>query len=214
MYQPKTYFYDNENEQARRLADEISQLLLRDIENRGRALLILPGGSSPRKLISLLAQLAIPWDRVQITVTDERCVSLDSENSNVGQIIRLFAEHGVSVAPVILSEKNVKSLNLPSTVTVLGMGLDGHIASLFPNQEWECEGRATIKATAPNKPKNRISLTMKTLMDTNHLILLVNRQDKWYICSEIMDNKEKDIPVGRLFHLAKDKLNLCVYIAK
>ncbi len=201
----KRFFYDNADMQAQRLADEIAALLLKDIRKRGVALLILAGGSSPCKLITNLAKKLLPWDNVQITLTDERRVPLDSEYSNYGQVVRLFKEQGVDIAPVSLLGDGIKSLNFPATVTVLGMGLDGHIASLFPAQNHSCEDSILINALAPAEPKSRISLTMEALLDTNHLILLVNGQGK----RDIIENKlDQDLPVSKLISLAKDNLRM------
>ncbi len=200
----KSFFYDNADMQAQSLADEIAELILDDVKKRDVALLILAGGSSPCKLITNLAKKPLPWGKIQVTLTDERRVPLDSEHSNYGQVVRLFKEQGVDIVPVSLLDDGIKSLNFPATVTVLGMGLDGHIASLFPAQNHSCKGGILINALAPAEPKSRVSLTMEALLDTNHLILLVNGQGK----RDIIENRlEQDLPVSTLVHLAKDNLH-------
>ncbi len=214
MPHPKIYFYDSADEQAKTLSEQITDRLLSDIKERGKALLILAGGSSPRKLISLLAKTKLSWDKIKITVTDERCVSLESKDSNVGQIIRLFLEQGVAINPITLTQENVESLDFPATVTVLGMGLDGHTASLFPKQSHSCGDALLVDALAPAEPKARKSLSMEALIDTKYLVLLVNGQDKWDICRNVIEGKNKELPVSKLFHLAKEKLSLCVCITK
>lgn len=220
MTQPKTYFYDDIDSQAQSLVDYIALALLEDIKNRGEALLILPGGTSPRALITMLAQNNLPWDKIQITVTDERCVPLEDEHSNIGQLKKLFVEQGSLLHPVALW--NDKMLDIgetdmllwPATVTVLGMGLDGHIASLFPEQDWSCENVKVLNATAPSEPRQRVSLSMEALASSSRLILLVNGDEKWNLYQRIEKSQCLGTPLGNLMDSVGSKLHVHVVAQK
>lgn len=220
MTQPKTFFYDDSDSQAQSLADYIALALLEDIKDRGEALLILPGGSSPRALITQLAQKKLPWGNIQVTVTDERCVPLESTHSNVGQIKQLFIEQGVPLSPIALWNDETRSINAiellpwPSTVTVLGMGLDGHIASLFPEQGWSCQNGRILEATAPSQPRQRVSLSMEVLASSPRLILLVNGDDKWKLYQRISKLQNSGTPLESLIDTVGNKLDVHVVTEK
>lgn len=214
MVECKTIFYDSLEAQVVALAKNIAEKLLRDIETRGTGLMIFPGGSSPKKLITALAQENLPWDKIQITTTDERCVPLDSAHSNAGQIISLFLEQGVVIKPISLwddgthSMTDIRQLVWPATITVIGMGEDGHIASLFPEQNWDAQDSLTLKATAPFEPKNRISLSMASLCNTADISLLVSNDKKYKLCQEIAAGQQKSLPLAQFITHASGKLTL------
>ena len=90
------------------------------------------------------------------------------------------------------------------------MGLDGHIASLFPNQNWFSKETQIIHAEAPSEPKKRISFNMETLLSSKHLILLVNGAEKWALYQRIVNGEAQGTPLGKLIDLARDKLRIHV----
>lgn len=214
MVECKTILNESLEAQALTLAKDIAEKLLRDIEARGTGLMILPGGSSPKKLITALAQENLPWDKIQITTTDERCVPLGSEYSNAGQITSLFLEQGVVIKPIALWDDGTQSmadilqLAWPATITVLGMGEDGHVASLFPEQDWDARGALTLKATAPSEPKNRISLSMEALCNAGEISLLVSNDKKYKLCQEITAGQQESLPLAQFIEHASGKLTL------
>ncbi len=216
MTQQNIFFHDDLDAQAQNLSNLISALLIEDIKEKGTALLVLPGGSSPRTLIGKLAQESLPWNKIQITATDERCVPLENVHSNVGQIKKLFAEQEVDITPMALWDENKKSrmdaslINFPATVTVLGMGGDGHIASLFPEQNWSNGNDLIIDALSPAEPCLRISLTMDTLASSKHIILLVNSDDKLSVFQRIKQEQYTQTPLARFLTLTNCRLHVHV----
>ena len=99
MSTPQIFSHTTFDAQAESLADKVSSMLQDSISKQDSAILILPGGSSPVKLITQLAQRQLPWGKIQITVTDERCVPIHDKQSNIGQIIRLFEEQNIFISP-------------------------------------------------------------------------------------------------------------------
>lgn len=202
---PNEYKYSSADDLARTLAGSIAG----DLQAEG--ILVLPGGSSPRLLISYLAQSDLDWSKITITTTDERCVSLDSADSNAGQIVRLFKEKNVHVQPFILWQdgriNDIQALGQAS-VTVLGMGTDGHIASIFPDTPEYEPGEDLIESRAPNPPHERISMTYERLENTKRLILILSGEEKRALYQRITNGEKQDLPLARLINNAKQELDI------
>lgn len=210
MTQPQIYLHTSLSAQTQSLAAQITKALVQDMAARDRAFLILPGGSSPCALISELAERTLDWDKIDVTVTDERCVPLDSLESNAGQITRLCAAQSLTLAPFDLASGPLDHLPWPASITVLGMGLDAHIASLFPDQDYSKADGKMIRTTAPNPPRARISLTMDALLETQKLILLVNSAEKWRLCQRISQGELANTPLAQIIKMAGDLLEIHV----
>ena len=201
MTSPEIFFYESVEAQAEALSEQIAVALMKDVDEKGEALLVLPGGSSPRVLISWLAQKDLPWEKVVVSVSDERCVPVKSEHSNIGQVIRLFSEQGreVNAAPMWdEGKKDLSSLPWPATAVVLGMGSDGHTASLFSGQEWVSGDDKVIETMAPFDPPRRVSLSMDVLTSAENLILLVNGDEKWDLFKRIEAGEYAGTPLEEL----------------
>lgn len=206
MTSPETFFYESVEAQGEALSELIAVALMKDVEEKGEALLVLPGGSSPRALITWLAQIELPWKKVQISVTDERCVPVKSEHSNIGQIIKLFSEQGreINAAPLWDDERGVRAdaraLNWPASAIVLGMGTDGHTASLFPGGEWGQGDDMVLETLAPFDPSRRVSFSMDVLTSAENLILLVNGDEKWDLFKRIEAGEYAGTPLEELIN--------------
>ncbi len=199
------------------LVESIAATLQKEADKNGRAMLVLPGGSSPRDLIKVLARQPLPWERIIVTTTDERCVPFTDEASNSGQIARLMAAEGILIEPVMLwrygeiNNEEIDMLVWPASVTVLGMGLDGHIASLFPGQSQQETRSRLISSRAPAPPHERVSMTLDALLDTGRLILLLPDEEKQKLYQEVSEGKHPDLPIAELFHAAGEKLEAVVF---
>ena len=204
MTAPVITFHATPSAMADALADSIAATLRAET---GPVRLTLPGGRSPQGLIKALATRDLPWDRLTFSTTDERVVPEDSPDNNATQIARLLAPRAITL--LRLSEAIEKPWN--STVTVLGMGMDAHIASLFPAMAPDDDNEGpVIPATAPAEPRARLSLTMPALMATKRLILLVPDREKWVLCRRLLDDIDSPLPLARLMRRAGDKLELHV----
>ena len=131
------------------LAEEISQKLKQEINNNGEATLLVSGGSTPKKLYEILSNTEIDWNNVSIGLIDERFVATDTDESNELLIKNTLLKNKAADAKFIGLVFSIKdyeenlniaiSKNTPFyksiTCSILGMGLDGHTASLFPNSE-------------------------------------------------------------------------------
>ena len=190
-----------------RSAEELADTVVSHLREAISPSLVLPGGSSPVALIRALGQKGLSWSDITITTTDERCVPENHEHNNLGQVKRLL--EGAEARFVSLQDENTV-FDSTFTVTVMGMGEDGHFASLFPDDDWEAKTGDIISAKAPVEPKDRLSLTLDRLLQTEHLYLLVNSRTKLELCEAVMNGEKSNLPIAKLFQRSQDKLQIYV----
>lgn len=173
------------------LASQVAELLRAGIKERGRASLVVSGGSTPVPFFAALSELALDWKQVTITLADERWVDPAAADSNE-RLVRLHllqnlaaAAHFVGLkteaATAVQGEKEcgdrLALLPRPFDVLILGMGNDGHTASLFPQASRLGEalaldsGRLCMAITPPAAPHERMTLTLPALLQSRRIIL-------------------------------------------
>lgn len=204
------------------LAAQVAAALRAGLASRPRASLALPGGRTPVPLFHALRSTPLEWSRVTITLTDERWVPETSPASNAALVRReLLAEHaaaatfitlyndaGSAVAGAKAAWRAVQEL-LPFDAVVLGMGADGHFASLFPGspglaQSLDVRGPPGLLAMrAPADPEERVSLNLATLAACRHLSLLVSGQDKLEVLERASAGGDPALPVAALLRLER-----------
>lgn len=173
-------------------AEKVTQYLKAAIANKGKASCILPGGSSPIKMMQHLSESTLSWKDVTIMPSDERLVPLDHPSNNAGQIQRCLMQNqacNTQLIPLVsdpvqqqqgFSEQQASQFSWPSDVTVLGMGEDGHTASLFPTTPIVNHALCQL-AEAPVAPHQRVSLTQQALLQSKQVVLLVTSEKKRHV---------------------------------
>ena len=207
------------------LAEAIAVRLQELLAEKGRALLAVPGGTTPAHFLATLGQHDLPWDRVTLLPTDERFVAADDEASNERMIRAQFAPladgradflsfhgHGsdIEAAAALLCAKLAPLP--PFDLLVSGMGADGHIASLFPGAETTFSAvpdSGIVVARPPGLPP-RLSLSPARLRDAGWASLLVSGGAKEAVLTEAAARKAP-LPVDML--LGREQ-GLDVYWAK
>jgi 6-phosphogluconolactonase len=173
---------------SRHLADDVADVLRQAVRERGRAVLAVPGGTTPREFLTLLGQHDLPWPSIMVLPTDERAVPPDDPRSNERMIreclpvapagfLPLRADGPLDEAATALA-KRVAALGLLDVV-VLGMGTDTHIASLFPEDRRleQAAGEGAPAVLAANL-EPRLSLAPLVLTSARWKALLIAGQDK------------------------------------
>jgi len=173
-------------------AQRIAKAIESGLADTPKASIVVTGGSTPEDCYRMLANTALSWGRVLITLSDDRCVPVDHDASNAGMIQRsLIANHAAEAELVTiydqdrperdqceLFETKLKSIHLPFEISLLGIGNDGHIASLFADVEQIAEGlnaesdRNCMLIETSASPHRRISLTMPAILNSRELLLL------------------------------------------
>ena len=179
------------------------------IAARGEFRLALSGGNTPRPVYETLAKGEQPWDKWVITFGDERCVPPDNEQSNylmakkslfdhapipAGNILRIRAE----AEPAVAAKEYEETLKQRAggegyyrhDLLLLGMGDDGHTASLFPGTEALKERERWVVANfVPKFDTFRITMTYPLLEASRHVCFLVNSKGKDAILEEVFSGK-------------------------
>lgn len=188
------------------LADELLKVLAESIEKYGNATLLLSGGSTPKGLFNKLSERKFPWEYITIGLVDERFVNNSSEYSNEKLIRETLIQNEAKEATFIpmvyddldeitnleLAQKAYEKLERLDAV-ILGMGDDGHTASIFPNDpvsEIAVNTQELIVSTkAPNSPTNRITCSLKFLQGSKRTFLFFTGENKLKVLNESVDKK-------------------------
>ena len=161
------------------------------ITEHGHFKLVLAGGSTPEKVYHLLAKANADWSRWFIYYGDERCLPIDHAERNSlmaeaaflskvsiphEQIFTIPAELGPELAAQHYHQVVAKAL--PFDMVLLGMGEDGHTASLFPGHQHNTDELTHAVYNSPKPPPERVSISAKGLSDTQQLIFLITGKNK------------------------------------
>ena len=166
----------------------------------------LPGGSTPFPIIrALIEQGGVGWKGRAIWPNDDRIVPEDHEASNTGKLRALLEPEGARIVPL------AEGAQPPHfRLTWLGMGPDGHIASLFPNTDPQIDDPQAIRRLTPDPlpahaPFDRITLTIPALVRTDAILFtLGGAADKRAVFDAAMRG-ENDLPIARLLRAARDR---------
>ncbi|MBK8375787.1 MAG: 6-phosphogluconolactonase [Sphingomonadales bacterium] len=207
------------------VAGDVAFIIESALDARGQALIALPGGNTPKPILEKLAQAPLRWKNVTIIPTDERLVPLDSPLSNVAMLAKIFLPKGARVLPYNSEAADYKlagsaanarlsDLHFPLDLVWLGMGADGHTASIFPGPDLEAafaagkDVRAIGVAPDPlpsEAPVNRVTLTPSAIASARTAMLVINGGEKRRVLEQAIDEGAKSaFPVGRLL----DKLTV------
>ena len=183
--------FNSAQQVAEAAADVIEQQASKAIRQRGEFKLVLAGGTTPRSCYQILAGRDLEWDRWKLFYGDERCLPVDDAERNHRMVEETGLAHKVLHHYIIPAElgstigaesyQELIQSQLPFDLVMLGMGEDGHTASLFPGQELHCEEPKTQVVAVHNSPKapaERISLSCSALQDCQLMLALVTGESK------------------------------------
>jgi len=154
------------------------------------------GGSTPLKVLALLGTRALDWSQVTIALTDDRCVPDDHPASNFAKLYAVLGHSGATF------ERLVEGMAVaPFDLVWLGMGEDGHVASLFPTMRALVRPGATVIATTPiplppEAPFDRLTLNPRALRASAAIILVVTGPAKRALIEQVLAGND-DYPVAQ-----------------
>lgn len=199
---------------AEQLAEAVFQALHEDLNHQQRALLVVSGGSTPVPFFKALAIKSLPWERIDVTLADERWVDEKSNDSNA-KLVRENLLQGDAAAATFVSltsaadtpeegveevAKRTASLAWPASVVILGMGGDGHTASLFPDSQELTLALATdellVAVRTPSQPQPRITFSADRLHQARRHFLHITGEDKRAVLAKALNGDDaRQLPI-------------------
>lgn len=170
----------------------------------GSGAITVPGGSTPFPILAALTEHGgVDWPGWAVWPNDDRIVPEDHEASNTGKIRALIEPVGAKVVPL------AEDASPPHfALTWLGMGPDGHIASLFPNTDPQVDDPAPVRRLTPDPlpahaPFDRITLTIPALLATDAILFTLGGAGDKRAVFDAAARGENDLPVARLLGAAR-----------
>lgn len=223
--------FENVEQLNSEFAEEICQLLSKGLAETGRASLLVSGGRTPKALFNDLSGRSVNWKCVDVALVDERWVEETSSDSNTAMVKRellinkareasfypLKTEHNEPQDGLIEAEQNIKSMSRPFDVLILGMGEDGHTASIFPCAEpalrdagLDMNSAQMLVAMQPaTAPHQRISLTMPAILSAKKIFLhLVGSAKKAVLINALGGQDVKEMPIRAVLHQTKTPVDI------
>ncbi|MFO1243379.1 MAG: 6-phosphogluconolactonase [Rickettsiales bacterium] len=204
--------FSSRQEAAQTLAENVAEWLREGVTARGKASLVVSGGSTPKPFFEVLGNMDLPWESIYVTLADERWVPNTSEDSNeklvrshmkgLKHFVPLKNAAAIPAAGEKEAEAAIKPL-LPFDVVILGMGEDGHTASLFPNHPGLEEGlkpgsdRMCLGVEdSPKPPPSRLTLTYAALINCQHLVIHISGNDKIQVLEKAQQASVNTMPIA------------------
>ena len=224
--------FDNREQLDLALADKVSAILQQAIALKGKASIAVSGGSTPKGFFKVLSNKDIDWKKVTITLADERWVDINDDDSNTRLVHENLLQNkaakakffhlkqGEVLCDEILAELNLAADNtlLPLDVLILGMGEDGHTASLFPcstqiKQALDINNEnALMKVQPTTAPHQRITFSFASLSQSKNIFLHVCGDNKKQVLDKALNGDDVfDMPIRKF--LQTDNINTQVYWA-
>lgn len=193
------------------MVEKLRIILSDAIKQRGQAFLVVSGGKTPVDLFKELAVADLPWEQVAITLADERCVNLFDSQRNERLVREFLLQHNAKKAKFIslfdekedpLSHLNAVNSQIDSLPTfdavILGMGEDGHTASLFPCSDELSAGlddkaNAVLIVNPKTASFQRVSLSKKRLLNSRTIFLHLVGQRKQAVLEQAMATNNPEI---------------------
>lgn len=199
------------------LARDAAGWLKSALAERGAASIAVPGGKSPTPFFQTLAAADLDWKSVLVTLTDERFVPVESDESNSNLLRKTFLQGHAAAAQFVMPDLSNATLERAADewdaqlraassfdLVVLGMGEDGHFASMFPGSPALAEG-LDLKAdryalAASDRTPQRLSLTLRALTRTQHLAFLISGAVKRDVIEAVQRNAagSETLPISTL----------------
>ncbi|NUS70189.1 MAG: 6-phosphogluconolactonase [Ensifer adhaerens] len=225
----KLHTFENGAALAEGLADAVSSALSAGIAARGSASIAVSGGSTPKAFFQALSKKDIAWEKVTVTLVDERFVPPESDRSNHGLVaanllqdkaaaatfLPLYQAAPTAEAAADLASLETAKIAAPFDVAILGMGTDGHTASFFPGGSQLARAidpatpRGVITMEAEGAGETRLTFTFASLQDARLLVLHIEGEGKKTVLAKAEEaGDEKDMPIRAILRRAASPVQI------
>ena len=230
MIDAEWHDYGSTEELAQAVADHVGAVIEQALDSRGEAFLALPGGKSPIPAFERLAGRPVDWSRVTIIPTDDRVVRVTSPLSNYAKIASHFLPKGAQVVPIVLDEEadyraaghianaQLADLKWPPDLVWLGVGADGHIASIFPGPDLEeaLDSPPARRALGlmpcplpPEAPVARVTLSRPAILSARSVLITASGAEKRAVVERALrDGALSGTPIGRVLADARAPIDI------
>lgn len=229
MIEAEFWDYDTIDEMADAVAGDIGFIIESAIDARGEALIALPGGNTPKPVFERLVDAKLPWKKVTIIPGDERLVPMTDDLSNVRLLAQTFLPTGARVIPITgdiddyrlagnSADARLQDLKWPPDLVWLGMGGDGHTASIFAGPDLDDalnppKARRAVGVMPdplpPEAPVARVTLTRAAILSARTILITITGQAKRDLLQgAIEDGQSSKLPIGRVLAEAEQPIDI------
>ena len=198
------------------ISDQIQNILKNSIKESGQATLLVCGGSSPLKIFKELSESDVDWSKVFISLIDDRIVDEDNPDSNVHLLNQhLLIDNVKNASFISLNDDHQKLIGNFEffDVAIVGMGPDGHFASLFPSMisdtnylDYESQPEILVTEPVGSPCYRRTSMNLSMILKTNNIFIVIPNEEKMNILKN--GYKDKDLPIYYLLNQNIRKINI------
>ena len=220
MIEAEWWDYEDMDEFAAAVAGDVAFVIESAIDARGSAVIALAGGKTPLPILAKLADHKLNWKKVMIVPTDERLVPLDNPLSNAAMLAKIFLPKGARVIPISTEKAadyhlagsaasaRFDDLHWPLDLVWLGMGEDGHTASIFngPDLEDALSAPPERKAVGvmpdpvpADAPVARVTLTRASIQSAKTITIVLTGDKKRALLEQAIEEGDSSaLPIGRV----------------
>ena len=219
MIEAEWWEYDSIDELADAVAGDVGFIVESAVDARGSSLIAVPCGTTGPAIFPKLLAQKVPWKKVTIIPTDDRLVPMDDERSNVRAIAKAFLPAGARVVPIATeisdyklagnsADARLQDLSWPADLVWLGMGKDGHTASIFagPDLQAALDAPKARRAVGvmpdplpPEAPVARVTLTRASILSARTVLITITGAEKRAVLEQaIADGQSSKVPIGRV----------------
>jgi 6-phosphogluconolactonase len=229
MIEAEWWDYDSIDELADAVAGDVGFIIESALDARDSALIAVPGGTTPAPVFAKLTQAKMNWRKVTVIPTDDRLVPVQDDLSNAKLLARSFLPAGARVIPIATeiddyrlagnsADARLQDLPWPPDLVWLGMGKDGHTASIFagPDLQDALDAPKARRAVGvmpdplpPEAPVARVTLTRSAILSARTILITITGQDKRDLLEQaIADGHSSKLPIGRVLAEAEQPIDI------